>query len=554
LVLPTEWEVVVSWGDGSGSRRWLSCCKMIMTERLKRHQQQQHFILQKSSHPHHHRLRHWWLVHVRHKSTPRLTMTTTTTMTNVTTTTATTTSTASATLVRQRRPFLSYALLAIALWTIVVQYKSIQHLIQTIAIRRRWNSPSSVTSTTTPMTAGGNNNNKIAGINEQDYQEEEVYINCPQLAKNLCFVSSIFAPSVTSADQPSDVRAALSRMGGRHCGVHFYLFTNLPTLEAPGWFKLVSPYHPPKDNDTDKLNHSRSADSSSFSSSSSTSSLLQQHPYRRYITQSRWGKFMAWQDPIIQSKCQTVFYMDGYVQPSASRGRFQQLSQALRKSSYGLAQVLHPTFDGQSLEEIFDGILERRKDNANNTNITLKWLRAQPDMTPTTHLRYYLNKYFGTYECVWVCGSLEPSLSSFVCVHTASCFFEHDSLVPGGKLGLSAVWNVRCALVMVTHPVDCLADSLYIFRVCLSLLCSFCFVGSNIAYDPSNPNFQQLSSFFWKHYANETGSWRDQPMWAYSLYHFNITPLILTSNGNIERGGDLFQHGGTMGWGGHVYN
>jgi hypothetical protein len=110
---------------------------------------------------------------------------------------------------------------------------------------------------------------------------------------------------------------------------------------------------------------------------------------------------------------------------------------------------------------------------------------------------------------------------------------------------------------VVTHPVYCPVECLYIFRVSLSLP-GRCFVvvddPTKKAYDPSNPHYQQLSRFFWKHYANETGSWRDQPMWAYSLYHFNITPMILTSNGNIERGGDLFQHGGTMGWGGHVYN
>ena len=42
-------------------------------------------------------------------------------------------------------------------------------------------------------------------------------------------------------------------------------------------------------------------------------------------------------------------------------------------------------------------------------------------------------------------------------------------------------------------------------------------------------------------------------MWAYTLYHFNITPMVLTTEGNIERGGNLFKPGGKMGWGGHVY-
>jgi hypothetical protein len=33
--------------------------------------------------------------------------------------------------------------------------------------------------------------------------------------------------------------------------------------------------------------------------------------YRRFITQSRWGKFMAWKDPEMEA-CQTIFYFDGH--------------------------------------------------------------------------------------------------------------------------------------------------------------------------------------------------------------------------------------------------
>jgi hypothetical protein len=54
---------------------------------------------------------------------------------------------------------------------------------------------------------------------------------------------------------------------------------------------------------------------------------------------------------------------------------------------------LHPTFQGLSLEEIFDGILFREKDVPENTNVTFQWLQSQPDYQ--TQLPYYLNKYFG---------------------------------------------------------------------------------------------------------------------------------------------------------------
>jgi hypothetical protein len=74
-----------------------------------------------------------------------------------------------------------------------------------------------------------------------------------------------------------------------------------------------------------------------------------------------------------------------------------------------------------------------------------------------------------------------------------------------------------------------------------------------VAYDPHSAIFQNLSAYFWEQYSSEVGSWRDQPMWAYTLHHFNVTPIVLTTKGDIEKGGDLFKHGGQMGWMGHVY-
>jgi len=273
----------------------------------------------------------------------------------------------------------------------------------------------------------------------------------PAEPKKLCFVTSIFGEDLVRADRPSDVRSLVDCDHYR-----FFLFTNLHKLKAPGWTKIVK----------------------------------ESLPYARMITQSRWGKFMAWRQPEILYSCQVVFYMDGYVKPRVAQApRFQQLAWTItRPGSVGLAQVLHPNFQGQSLEQIYQGILERKKDLAANTNVTYRWLLSRPDLI--NPLPYYLNKYFG------------------------KCTYSFDVL-----------------------PIPTKSE-----------LCSL-----SQAYDPSNTKFQEASSFFWKYYETEDGSWRDQPLWAYTLHHFNVTPVVLMSEGNLEKGGDLFGSGGRMGWKGHVY-
>jgi hypothetical protein len=47
------------------------------------------------------------------------------------------------------------------------------------------------------------------------------------------------------------------------------------------------------------------------------------------------------------------------------------------------------------------------------------------------------------------------------------------------------------------------------------------------AYDPENPYYRQASEFFWDRYSKELDSWRDQPLWAYTLHHFGIQPLTM---------------------------
>lgn len=46
-------------------------------------------------------------------------------------------------------------------------------------------------------------------------------------------------------------------------------------------------------------------------------------------------------------------------------------------------------------------------------------------------------------------------------------------------------------------------------------------------YDPKNPLYQQASEFFWQRYSQELDSWRDQPLWAYTLSHLGIAPVTI---------------------------
>ena len=79
------------------------------------------------------------------------------------------------------------------------------------------------------------------------------------------------------------------------------------------------------------------------------------------------------------------------------------------------------------------------------------------------------------------------------------------------------------------------------------------FTSSFSAYDPNNVNYRELSSWFWEQYTTYGGLWRDQPLWSYTLHHFNVTPAIMTTKGTITKGGDLFEIGGSLGYDNHKY-
>ena len=45
-------------------------------------------------------------------------------------------------------------------------------------------------------------------------------------------------------------------------------------------------------------------------------------------------------------------------------------------------------------------------------------------------------------------------------------------------------------------------------------------------YDPDNSFVRNMTDFFWNRYSMEVDSWRDQPLWTYTLFHHGFSPLV----------------------------
>jgi hypothetical protein len=134
------------------------------------------------------------------------------------------------------------------------------------------------------------------------------------------------------------------------------MYTNLEDLESLGWTKVLRNFN-----------------------------------YRRFITQSRWGKFMAWKDPEMKA-CQTIFYLDGHYKPGKRTSeRVARIAKQIRESEFGLAQKL-PKTTSSAIGE-FDNILDFKKDITKNVNASIDWLQAQPDFY--NNCTVYHNCYFG---------------------------------------------------------------------------------------------------------------------------------------------------------------
>jgi hypothetical protein len=171
---------------------------------------------------------------------------------------------------------------------------------------------------------------------------------------DICFVSSIFAPTTETADRPNDFTNAKMQSTTTF---QFFLYTNLEDLASPGWTKVIRHFN-----------------------------------YRRFITQSRWGKFMAWKDPEMKN-CQTIFFFDGHYAPAGKSKTFTELAESIKQSKFGLAQKLHPSIAGRSAIAELYTILRKGKDIKKNVDASIEWLQAQPNFYGNCTL--YMNGFFG---------------------------------------------------------------------------------------------------------------------------------------------------------------
>lgn len=213
-----------------------------------------------------------------------------------------------------------------------------------------------------------NNETAIADNGASNYEEKFTVIPI-----NICFVTSVYGKWASQVDRVQNLTRLLITKPSwdpariRTSKFHFYVYTNLPGYIAPGWTKIVTKHF----------------------------------EYRRFITQSRWGKFLAWKDPIIQNTpCEVIFYMDSIGHIVGSPLEFEKAARDILRSStpshrhengIGIAQYLH-TGGGGSLGE-FRRIVVYRKDLMSNIQASKDWLLAQSDFDNNCTL--YENRYFG---------------------------------------------------------------------------------------------------------------------------------------------------------------
>lgn len=173
---------------------------------------------------------------------------------------------------------------------------------------------------------------------------------------HICFIASQFGADLSATDKLFDVNKTVPSMVLSPY-YHFFAFSNLKDLKAPGWEVIV------KD--------------------------LGQ--YTRWITQSRWPKFQAYKEKIVQDTCEVVFYVDGVISPNDVPKEFQAEAQRILKSPVQFAQRLHS--DGGGAEAEFGRIKRQKKDIKANIKASLQWLQSQPDYNKNCTL--YENNMFG---------------------------------------------------------------------------------------------------------------------------------------------------------------
>lgn len=184
-------------------------------------------------------------------------------------------------------------------------------------------------------------------------------LNLPERTQppELCFISCVYAPTLSEVKESVTNVAPFVR---NYPSISFYLFTNLPDLPmAPGW----------------------------------TRKIVTQLPYRRLITHSRYGKFMAWKESGID-QCQTIVYLDGNLElVSTDISLWRTVAWALHHApnSPGLMEYPHHQHRKGPLHEL-ELIQKYKKDLPEHVQASVEWLKAQPDFNETSTI--YSNQAF----------------------------------------------------------------------------------------------------------------------------------------------------------------
>jgi nucleoside-diphosphate-sugar epimerase len=180
-----------------------------------------------------------------------------------------------------------------------------------------------------------------ASPNDEGSDSEGVLLAGPPT--DICHVTASFAETDDKADKVPSV-AHLS-----HESPNRYLFfTNLPELECDGWERIV----------------------------------MREMPFRRFITQSRWPKFMGWMHPDLQN-CKVVLYADAIWRPQLlAQSEWEGLANLTLASDAGITQQIRP-FNHSGMREL-NFIKGHRKDIKRNVAASREWFLSQGDFNNTS--------------------------------------------------------------------------------------------------------------------------------------------------------------------------
>jgi len=188
------------------------------------------------------------------------------------------------------------------------------------------------------------------GVHEIDYGKDQV-----KDKPSICFLSVAYASSAIHLDEVPDITNLTDRYT-------FILYTNLEDYSPEGWIPIVTHL-----------------------------------PQRRFITQSRYGKFLAWQNPLIVKLCDVIFFYDLYRVPIDDPGIWNRYAHAILDSRDGLMQVRHFRRVKASESEIeieMELLNQLRKDLPENLIAFRTWLKNQSDYDGRNTLLWN-NGHFG---------------------------------------------------------------------------------------------------------------------------------------------------------------